>query len=146
MKKEFLDLGKQPIANDFIKEDEYSSPFFYDLKVVFDEDTKLVSLKDFVKPELMFNENYAYNTSMSTPMVNHFKSTADMLMEEFRPVNVMEIGSNDGPFIRQFDPTTAVCVEPCGNFADITYDMGYETYANFWNKELSQKIKLEQSK
>ena len=143
MKKEFLDLGKQPIANDFIKEDEYNSPFFYDLKVVFDEDTKLVSLKDFVKPELMFNENYAYNTSMSTPMVNHFKSTADMLMEEFRPVNVMEIGSNDGPFIRQFDPTTAVCVEPCGNFADITYDMGYETYAEFWTTELSKKIKSE---
>ena len=143
MKKEFLDLGKQPIANDFIKEDEYSSPFFYDLKVVFDEDTKLVSLKDFVKPELMFNENYAYNTSMSTPMVNHFKSTADMLMEEFRPVNVMEIGSNDGPFIGHFDPTTAVCVEPCGNFADITYDMGYETYAEFWTTELSKKIKSE---
>ena len=143
MKKEFLDLGKQPIANNFCKEDEYEGEFFYDLKVVFDEDTKLVSLKDFVKPELMFNENYAYNTSMSTPMVNHFKSTADMLMEEFRPVNVMEIGSNDGPFIRQFDPTTAVCVEPCGNFADITYDMGYETYAEFWTTELSKKIKSE---
>ena len=143
MKKEFLDLGKQPIANNFCKEDEYEGEFFYDLKVVFDEDTKLVSLKDFVKPELMFNENYAYNTSMSTPMVNHFKSVADMLTEEFRPVNVMEIGSNDGPFIRHFDPTTAVCVEPCGNFADITYDMGYETYAEFWTTELSQKIKSE---
>jgi methylation protein EvaC len=143
MKKEFLDLGKQPIANNFCKEDEYEGEFFYDLKVVFDEDTKLVSLKDFVKPELMFNENYAYNTSMSTPMVNHFKSVADMLTEEFRPVNVMEIGSNDGPFIRHFDPTTTVCVEPCGNFADITYDMGYETYAEFWTTELSQKIKSE---
>ena len=143
MKKEFLDLGKQPIANNFCKEDEYEGEFFYDLKVVFDEDTKLVSLKDFVKPELMFNENYAYNTSMSTPMVNHFKSVADMLTEEFRPVIVMEIGSNDGPFIRHFDPTTTVCVEPCGNFADITYDMGYETYAEFWTTELSQKIKSE---
>ena len=44
MKKEFLDLGKQPIANNFCKEDEYEGEFFYDLKVVFDEDTKLVSL------------------------------------------------------------------------------------------------------
>ena len=143
MKREFLDLGKQPIANNFVKEDEYHSEFFYDLKVVFDEETKLVSMKDFVKPEMMFNEDYKYNTSMSTPMVNHFKSVAEMLTEEFRPVNVMEIGSNDGPFIRHFDPTTAVCVEPCGNFADITDDMGYETYAEFWNKELSQKIKSE---
>ena len=143
MKREFLDLGRQPIANNFVKEDEHHSEFFYDLKVVFDEETKLVSMKDFVKPEMMFNEDYKYNTSMSTPMVNHFKSVAEMLTEEFRPVNVMEIGSNDGPFIRHFYPTTAVCVEPCGNFADITYDMGYETYANFWNKELSQRIKSE---
>jgi hypothetical protein len=53
MKKEFLDLGRQPIANNFVEkwsEDE----FWYDLKVVFDEDTSLVSLKDFVKPKIMF--------------------------------------------------------------------------------------------
>ena len=143
MKKEFLDLGKQPIANNFCKEDEYEGEFFYDLKVVFDEDTKLVSLKDFVKPELMFNENYAYNTSMSTPMVNHFKSVADMLTEEFRPVNVMEIGSNDGPFIRHFNPETSVCVEPCDNFAKVTRDMEYRTWTEFWTAELSQKIKSE---
>ena len=76
MKKEFLDLGKQPIANKFLKEAEIKDEFFFDLKVVFDEETKLVSLKEFVKPELMFNENYAYNTSISTPMVNHFRNTA----------------------------------------------------------------------
>ncbi len=143
MRKEFLDLRRQPIANKFLKEDEISDEFFFDLKVVFDEDTKLVSMKDFVKPELMFNEDYKYNTSLSTPMVNHFKSVAQMLTEEFQPVNVMEIGSNDGPFIRHFDPETSVCVEPCGNFAEVTDDMGYKTYADFWNKELSQKIKSE---
>ena len=48
MKKEFLDLGRQPIANKFLKEDEFNDEFFFDLKVVFDEETKLVSLKDFV--------------------------------------------------------------------------------------------------
>ena len=143
MKKEFLDLGRQPIANKFLKEEEINDEFFFDLKVVFDEETKLVSMKDFVKPELMFNEDYKYNTSLSTPMVNHFKSVAQMLTEEFQLVNVMEIGSNDGPFIRHFDPETSVCVEPCGNFAEVTDDMGYKTYADFWNKELSQKIKSE---
>ena len=60
MKKEFLDLGRQPIANKFLKEDEINDEFFFDLKVVFDEETKLVSMKDFVKPELMFNEDYKY--------------------------------------------------------------------------------------
>ena len=76
MKKEFLDLGIQPIANKFLKKEEFDNEFLFDLKVVFDEETKLVSLKDFVKPELMFNEDYTYNTSLSTPMVKHFKETA----------------------------------------------------------------------
>ena len=89
MKKEFLDLGKQPIANKFLKEDEVIDEFFFDLKVVFDEETKLVSMKDFVKPELMFNEDYKYNTSLSTPMVKHFKETAQMLNKRFEPKNVL---------------------------------------------------------
>ena len=140
MKKEFLDLGRQPIANKFLKEDEISDEFFFDLKVVFDEDTKLVSMKDFVKPELMFNEDYKYNTSLSTPMVNHFKETAEMLRMKFQPKKVLEIGSNDGPFISNFDKDSSICVEPCDNFAKITADMGYKTSTEFWTTDLSEKI------
>jgi len=141
MKKEFLDLGRQPIANKFLKEDEYEGEFFYDLKVIFDEDTKLVSLKDFVKPELMFNEDYAYSTSMSYPMVKHFELTANMLKEEFNPKTVLEIGSNDGPFIKNFDTETSICVEPCENFARKTTDMGYRSYISFWDTDVSHGIK-----
>ncbi len=68
-KKEFLNLGKQPIANKFLRKNEFEDEFFYNLKVVFDDDTKLVSLKDFVKPELMFNEDYVYHTSLSVPKI-----------------------------------------------------------------------------
>jgi len=140
MKKEFLDLGRQPIANKFLKEDEISDEFFFDLKVVFDEDTKLVSMKDFVKPELMFNEDYKYNTSLSTPMVSHFKETAEILKMKFKPRKVLEIGSNDGPFISNFDKDISVCVEPCDNFAKVTADMGYKTSTEFWTTDLSKKI------
>ena len=141
MKKEFLDLGRQPIANKFLKEDEYEGEFFYDLKVIFDEDTKLVSLKDFVKPELMFNEDYAYSTSMSYPMVKHFELTANMLKEEFNPETVLEIGSNDGPFIKNFGTEISICVEPCENFAKKTTDMGYRSYISFWDTDVSHGIK-----
>ncbi len=141
MKKEFLDLGRQPIANKFLKEDEINDEFFFDLKVVFDEETKLVSMKDFVKPELMFNEDYKYNTSLSTPMVNHFRQTAQMLENRFQPKKVLEIGSNDGPFISNFPKDSSICVEPCDNFAKITGDMGYKTSTEFWTAELSEKIK-----
>ena len=141
MKREFLDLGKQPIANKFLKEDEINDEFFFDLKVVFDEETKLVSMKDFVKPEMMFNEDYKYNTSLSTPMVNHFRETAIMLDERFNPDRLLEIGSNDGPFITNFEKEQSFCVEPCDNFAKITEDMGYKTRTEFWTTELSEEIK-----
>ena len=140
MRKEFLDLGRQPIANKFLKEDEINDEFFFDLKVVFDEETKLVSMKDFVKPELMFNEDYKYNTSLSTPMVNHFKETAEMLRMKFQPKKVLEIGSNDGPFICNFPEESSICVEPCDNFARVTADMGYITSTEFWTTDLSEKI------
>lgn len=141
MKKEFLDLGRQPMANKFLKEDEVKDEFFFDLKVVFDEETKLVSMKDFVKPEMMFNEDYKYNTSLSTPMANHFRETAIMLDKRFNPDKVLEIGSNDGPFITNFEKEQSFCVEPCDNFAKITGYMGYKTRTEFWTTKLSEEIK-----
>ena len=141
MFKEFLDLGRHPIANAFLTEEEFRDEFFFDLKVCWDDDSKLVSIKDFVEPERIFNNEYPYNTSNSFPMVAHFKSTAEMLKEEFNPKSVLEIGSNDGPFITNFDREASVCVEPCGNFSLKTAHMGYQSYTYFWTTELSEKIK-----
>ena len=141
MKKEFLDLGKHPIANAFLKEKDFDDEFLFDLKVVFDTESKLVSIKNFVEPEKIFNENYPYTTSNSFPMVKHFKETAEMLMEEFNPLTVMEIGSNDGVFLKNWANDYTIGVEPCGNFAKVTKDMGYQTYSEFWTTELSEKIK-----
>jgi len=142
-KKEFLDLGKQPIANGFLNKDEFEDEFLFNLKAVYDEDTKLVSLNEFVAPELMFNENYAYHASMSETMKDHFGRLAHRLQKEYRPSNVLEIGSNDGIFIRHFNPSTTIAVEPCKNFADMTNDMEYKTYSEFWTSKLSTLIKQE---
>jgi len=141
MKKEFLDLGRHPIANAFLKEKDFDGEFLFDLKVVLDTESKLVSIKNFVEPEKIFNENYPYTTSNSFPMVKHFKETAEMLMKEFNPLTVMEIGSNDGVFLKNWSNDYTIGVEPCSNFAKITKGMGYQTYNEFWTTGLSEKIK-----
>ena len=141
MKKEFLDLGRHPIANAFLKEEDFNDEFLFDLKVVFDTESKLVSLKNFVEPKKIFNENYPYTTSNSFPMVKHFKETAEMLKGEFNPLTVMEIGSNDGVFLKNWANDYTIGVEPCSNFAKVTKGMGYQTYNEFWTTELSDKIK-----
>ena len=141
MFKEFLDLGRQPIANAFLKEEDFKDEFFFDLKVGLDTDTNLVSIKNFVEPERIFNEDYPYNTSNSFPMIQHFKDTAKMLYHDYnKPKKVLEIGSNSGPFIDNFSKVDSICVEPCSNFAEVTEGMGYKTYIEFWTTELAKEI------
>ena len=139
MKKEFLNLGKQPIANGFLYEKDIPNEFFYDLKVGFDNKTKLVTHMEYVDPPLMFNDNYSYRGSMSKTMVNHFKEFSNLF--ENKDIKVLEIGSNDGVFLKNWDSQKTIAVEPCGNFAKETNDLGYKTYAEFWTLDLSNRIK-----
>tara|TARA_R100000008_G_scaffold42845_1_gene24732 strand:+ start:253 stop:1440 length:1188 start_codon:yes stop_codon:yes gene_type:complete len=140
MKRQFLDLGRQPIANGFLKDKDFDGEFFFDLKVQFDDETCLVSLSEFVPPEKMFNDDYVYHSSMSITMREHFEDAARTFINEYEPSKVMEIGSNDGVFVRHFPEDTTIAVEPCGNFAAMTNEQGYQTYAEFWNVDLARKI------
>ena len=146
MKRQFLDLGRQPIANGFLEKENILNEYFFHLRVHFDDETCLVSLVDFVPPEKMFNDEYVYHSSLSNTMQNHFKDTATSFKEQFDPDTVLEIGSNDGVFIRHFSPDKTTAVEPCGNFAKITNDLGYHTYAEFWNTKTAKAIVEEKGK
>ena len=77
MKKQFLDLGRQPIANGFLNKNDFANEYFFNLKVGFDDETKLVSLMDFVEPTKMFNDEYVYYSSLSKTMREHFLSAAE---------------------------------------------------------------------
>jgi len=140
-KIKFLDLGKQPIANGFLTDDEFDNEFFYNLSVGFDKDSYLVSHMDFVEPDLMFNDSYAYRGSMSKTMREHFTDISNTL-KKFMPENpkILEIGSNDGVFLKHWPTDTTFAVEPCSNFAEETNNLGYKTYNNFWDENLSDKI------
>ena len=141
-KIQFLDLGMQPLANGFLTKSELADEFMYSLRVGFDPESGLVTLMDYVSPPLMFNDHYAYHGSMSKTMVDHFASIASQLCSDRTP-KILEIGSNDGVFLKNCDARSSIGVEPCKNFADITNAMGYKTYAEFWTKELAARVKLE---
>ena len=144
-KKTFLDLGKQPIANKFTK-NKKEEEYMFELKVVFDEETKLVSLEKFVDLEMMFNDEYVYLSSASKTMREHFKNTAEIIKKNFKTDSVLEIGSNDGVFLKNFETTQAISVEPCTNFGDITRKLGYKTYDSFWNEDLVETMKSNNEK
>ena len=144
MIKKFLDLGMQPLANKFLTKKDIikkNKELFYHLEVGFDSKTKLVSILNTVPSKKMFDDNYAYRSSMSQTMILSFKKLAKNLINTYNPNFILEIGSNDGSLIRNFSKKKVICVEPCKNLAKITKRMGYKTYTNFWNMQLAKKIK-----
>ena len=141
MKKiSFLNLGKHPITNNFLKTNKPKNEFFYNLKLTYHKETKLVSLDNFVPPKKMFNDKYAHRASASITMQKAYKNLAYKIKKKFKPKSILEIGSNDGVFIKYFSNINNVGVEPCKNLADLTSKMKIKTYDKFWTFQLSNKI------
>ena len=142
MKKKFLNLGKQPIANSFlgsISKNIKKKEFFYNLSVSFDTKSYLVSVTNPVNPKIQYTDKYAHRASESRTMREAFKMTAKKLKKKYSPKLVIEIGSNDGVFIKNFNKNCVIAVEPCKNLANLTKN-NFKTYPDFWNKKLAKKI------
>ena len=145
MNKKFLDLGNQPLANNFLskfKKDQIK----YNLKIFFNVKNKIVSISKRVPSEMMFTNNYPYRSSMSKTMQNSFYKLSKEIKKKFKPNKILEIGSNDGALIKNFNRNKVIGVEPCKNLAKITKKMGYLTYNNYWTYELAKKIGLKNKK
>ena len=144
MIKKFLDLGYQPLANKYLKSYKKLSikkKELYRLTAGFDTKTKLVSLFNKIPDRIMFDSNYPYKSSMSKTMTDSFKKLSIKIKKRFNPKLFLEIGSNDGALIKNFNKNQVICVEPCSNLAQITKRKGYLTYNNYWDLNLSNKIK-----
>ena len=148
MIKKFLDLGLQPLANNYLinqKKLSIKNNELYKLEVFFDLKTKLVSISKKIPKNKMFNNKYPYKSSMSMTMTKSFKKLHKDIIKDFDPKLFLEIGSNDGVFIRNFNKRKIIAVEPCKNLADLTKQK-YKTYPNFWTISLAKKIFLNSKK
>jgi hypothetical protein len=85
---------------------------------------KLYLYANFIPPEKMFNETYAHRASMSKTMQ---LSNYDVLKLRKKKVltqkQILEIGSNDGIFLKNFNSILRIGVEPCKNLALITNEV-----------------------
>ena len=139
--KVFVDLGQQPVANDYIipGEDPRQGTFF-NLAMARDKDTGLCTLIENIPHEEVYDETYVYHSSGSETMRKHFRNAAKDLDKLYGPKRVLEIGSNDGAFLFNWEPSVAESVEPCGNFAEITSEAGYFTLPNFWDYHILSRL------
>ena len=140
-KVNFLDLGEQPLANYYLKKSQINDKEKkYKLVVCYDLITKLVSIKKTFSSKMMFNDKYPYRSSMSKTMKKSFKILSNKIKKKFNPKKILEIGSNDGSFLENFNKDRTIGIEPCANVEKITKKLKFNTIPDYWGINLAKKI------
>lgn len=143
--REFLSLGKTPLANSFLpKEGLSQKEESFPLAVCFCQNCKLVQLTYVVPAETMF-KNYVYVSSTSGTLRVHFTRMAEDISKRFNLDEkslAVDIGSNDGILLKGFKKfnVQAIGVEPATNVAKIAEENGVETINSFFNKDTAREI------
>jgi len=133
-----------PIANGFLLPKDFKKEYFFNLGVAFCPKCAMVQLTEFVDREKMFHENYAFFSSTSSRMAQHFKEFAEDVMSKKRDKDtfVAEIGSNDGIMLKNFAEKGIkhLGIEPSSNVAKVAISKGINTTTEFFDEKLSKKI------
>ena len=136
----FLDLGLQPLANEYLKNQRIKDKK-YRLLVDFNNKNKIVSIKKKFSSTKMFKNNYPYRSSMSKTMTKSFRNFANILKQKFNQKKVLEIGCNDGVFLENFDKSLSLGIEPCANIAKLSKRKKINVLIKYWSPETAFKIK-----
>jgi SAM-dependent methyltransferase len=148
--KIFLDLGKMPLANGFLKTKDFKHEYFFNLQVAFSKSLSLVQLVSNPKPQKMFNKYYPFYTSSSKFMVSHFKKYSDWIKKKFikKDGSILEIGSNDGTFLNNFKNYFGLGFEPSKSVHSIAISNKVKSINKFFNSNnikilIKKKIKFD---
>ncbi len=141
---QFIDFGKMPIANGFLLPKNFKKEYFFNLGTAFCSKCAMVQLTEFVDREKMFHENYAFYSSTSSRMAQHFKEFAEDVMtrNKSKKIFVVEVGSNDGIMLRNFSKKGIkhLGIEPSANVARVAISEGINTTTEFFDEKSAEKI------
>lgn len=138
-----LSLGEHPPVDNFIEASKVEGEKRYPLDVYFCSTCTLVQLLDVVAEEELFHGDYAYFSSASKPLVDHFSSYAEDLKKEQLQEGdlVVDIGSNDGILLQNFvEKYRVLGIEPSANVAAEARTKGVETMDGFFTVEMAKQI------
>lgn len=136
-----IDLKNQPPANSFHKKNENIKKF--PLIVLFCKKCKTAQLSISIDPKYLFKK-YFWVTSTSSTAKKHslyfFKKLSKYLNKKS---HIIEIASNDGTFLKPFirKGHSVLGIDPATNIAKIANSEGINTIPDFFNYDLSKKIK-----
>ena len=141
----FVDFGVMPIANAFATKEQIKNEYTFPMKVGFCGNCNMVQLVEQPDREKMFHENYAFFSSTSNYMKEHFKLFTNSV-SELQDLNensfVVEVGCNDGILLENFIIENIPClgVEPSENVAQVAMEKGIEVIMKFFDRPLAEHI------
>lgn len=129
-----FDLGLQPLANDFgtVEHAGYAP-----LSVLFCPCCTLAQLSVVVDPAILYSE-YPYVTSKTKTMQDHFGSLWTVILKEKACESVVEIGSNDGDFLKfanEHGAKKVIGIDPAQNLSAYAIERGIPTICNVFNSD-----------
>lgn len=147
----FINFGQQPIANGFITKEQINKEYFFEMKMSYCHNCKMVQLVEQPDREQMFHENYAFFSSTSNYMKKHFQEFAYSMVQK-QDLNensfVVEIGCNDGIMIQNFlnKGIPHLGVEPSANVAQVAKEKGINVTSEFFDAKLAENVIQEYGK
>jgi SAM-dependent methyltransferase len=140
-----LSLGRTPLANALLSEEQLSGPEpTYPLELVFCSECSLVQITETISPEKLFRE-YVYLSSFSTTMLRHAEEIcADLIRSKNLDATslVVEVASNDGYLLRFYkrQGVPVLGIEPATNIAAVAEQQGIPTMCEFFNDDLASRL------
>lgn len=149
-----FDLGVQPLANDF-QTVTGERAGFAPLNVLFCPNCTLAQLSVNVRPDVLY-ATYNYVTSPTEAMRLHFKALMESLFVEpvdlddacLHDTRILEIGSNDGTFLKYLASKGAqvVGIDPAENLAAIARINGVPTVTGIFDAQRAENVLYDCSK
>ncbi len=142
----FLDLGFTPPADQFRRKDQLKEEeIYYPLEVYVCEFCGLVQLGHVVSPEILYRNDYPYESSTTKTGHEHWSNFAETVIKRFNLTEsdlVVDIGSNVGVLLGAFKDNGIRIqgIDPASNIVMIAYERGIETICDFFNFESVEKI------
>lgn len=136
---EYLDLGKQPLANSYHKNWSLGR---FPLAMQVCKECWHNQLTVSVSPSEMF-DHYVYISDTSQTLTNYFEWLCEFIIERnLNAKNILEIASNSGLFLEMFKKHGLECkgVDPAQNLRVMAEARGLDVLTEYWNRDCVSKL------
>jgi 2-polyprenyl-3-methyl-5-hydroxy-6-metoxy-1,4-benzoquinol methylase len=138
-----LNLGNQPLANDF--KTGVMECTTYPLELNFCRKCTHTQLSEAVDPEVLYKD-YCYVSGTTQTLKQHFQDLAESAAAHFgrkayggaTTPSILDIGCNDGSLLDQFKKAGfphLYGVDPAENICNIAKTKGHQIYNDFWDAD-----------